>query len=295
MNSRFVLHCSNKSENAWKKNHKFQNRFHRNKYCSFAGTSRETNYSRVPVNSMARPGLADCQEFIAETSNASNLSSRAIFLSLTTNCSVCANTSIPLELRDKRNNKTHAVSSYARTRFSMLWLNDFRERQGVSGREFPIIRTNSHCHWCTDRYALLEEKGRKDGRRMVWRKKWRLNFCRESSRAFPYASIRPSNIINFHDWLVITIIKFPRGPRRALSANFYAASSPLSLAAMVPDTDLQLLLIESNTGRVFRTLNEWRIARPRSTAPRRRKRSFPRRNRALDAWQCSEICLWKPG
>lgn len=67
----------------------------------------------VPVNSMARRGLADCQEFIAETSNAANLSSRAILLSLTTNCSVCANTSIPYELRDKRNNKTHPVSYYA--------------------------------------------------------------------------------------------------------------------------------------------------------------------------------------
>lgn len=83
-----------------------------------------------------------------------------------------------------------------------------------------------------------------------------------------------SNIINIRDWLVITIIKFPRGSRRALSADIYAASSPLSLPAMVPDTDLQLLLIESNTGRVFRTLNEWRIGD---------ERSFPRLSRALDA------------
>lgn len=102
---------------------------------------------------------------------------------------------------------------------------------------------------------------------------------------FPYGSsarahIQPSNIINFHGFLVITIIKFPQGSRLALSANFCAASSPLSLAAMVPDTDLlQVLLIESNTGRVFRTLNEWRIAR----LPRRGNARF------LD-----ETRLWTP-
>lgn len=94
------------------------------------------------------------------------------------------------------------------------------------------------------------------------------------------AHIQPSNIINFHGFLVITIIKFPQGSRLALSANFCAASSPLSLAAMVPDTDLlQVLLIESNTGRVFRTLNEWRIAR----LPRRGNARF------LD-----ETRLWTP-
>lgn len=125
---------------------------------------------------------------------------------------------------------------------------------------------------------MLEEKTREDGKSF---QVLLLTFHFHTVRA--RAHVQPSNIINFHGFLVITIIKFPQGSRLALSANFCAASSPLSLAAMVPDTDLQVLLIESNTGRVFRTLNEWRIARGHARLPRRGNARF------LD-----ETRLWTP-
>lgn len=136
-----------------------------------------------------------------------------------------------------------------------------RSARRVHAREFRLIRTNGRAY-----HSNGMRRGKQLGKMAIFTRD------RMEMRARARAA-RRGNIINFHGCVVITIIKFPRGPRPAARGPLYrrgllrAERLPLSLAETVPDTDLQVLLIESNAGRVFGTLNEWRIARLRCISP----------------------------
>ena len=126
---------------------------------------------------------------------------------------------------------------------------------------------------------VLEEKTRKDGKSFLF---YYLPFPYSSSgRA--RAHVRPNNIINFHGFLVITIIKFPR----RIAARFIGELLRGELTSVVGRDGTGY---RSNTGRVFRTLNEWRIARPREASTRGNAR-FLDETRTLDACK-SSARLW---